>query len=95
MNYIPDSIYTICETCEDCNICKNCSNLQFSPVVGGMVHDSQMGKVFCPFGKNGSMNQSIFSDQKSLPKLPPTTWGRAPQLDPRPLSKIGLKWRTS
>ena len=93
--YIPDSVYTICETCENCNNCNNCSNLVYSPVVNGMVHDSQTGKVFCPFGFNGSMNQSIFGDQNSLRTNTSTTWGRAPQMDPRPLSKIGLTWRTS
>jgi len=100
-NYLPDSIYTICgEQTQDCNVCRN--NL-YSPVVGGMVHDSQRGKVFCPFGMGTSMNQPIFGDQSIInslniqakPGWGKSTWGHAPQMDPRPLSKIGLSWRTS
>ena len=90
-DYLPDSIFTLCEE----NNCTICSNEIYSPVVGGMVHDSQNGKVFCPFGSGESMNQSIYGDQLSLKGLPQTTWGRAPQLDPRPLTKIGLHWRTT
>jgi hypothetical protein len=92
-NYIPDSIYTVCG--EDCTIC---SNEVYSPVVKGMVHDTLSGKVFCPFGKGESMNQTTYSDQfylNQLNKLPATTWGRVPQLEPRPLAQIGLEWRTS
>jgi len=103
-NYIPDSVYTICgEQTQDCNIC---SNNVYSPVVNGFVHDPRNGKVFCPFGKGQSMNQSIVYDQSYINSLnvnkinnktnyTQTTWGRAPQMDPRPLSKIGLSWRTS
>jgi hypothetical protein len=45
------------------------------------------------------MNTPIYGDQAFLVKLNPqnfqnTTWGRAPQLSPRPLAKIGLEWRT-
>jgi len=98
MNWLPDSIYTICgENTQDCPIC---SNTLYSPIVNGMVHDTQRGKVFCPFGVGDSMNQMIYSDQKTLndskgPNWDKTTWGRAPQLDPRSLTKIGLEWRTS
>jgi len=68
-----------------------------------MVHDSQMGKVLCPFGMGDSMNQPIFGDQayinigsiKNKPGWGNTTWGHAPQMDPRSLTKIGLSWRTS
>jgi hypothetical protein len=94
-NYIPDSIYTICgEYTEDCSVC---SNDVYSPVVNNYVHDSQRGKVFCPFGKKNTMNQSIYSDQLSLHSNDyyHTRFGHAPQLNPRPLSKIGLEWRTS
>ena len=97
-DYIPDSVYTICgEDTQDCTIC---SNVVWSPVVNGFVHDSQNGKVFCPFGKGNSMNTPIYGDQSFLVQLNPgkfqnTTWGRAPQLEPRPLAKIGLEWRTS
>ena len=101
-NYIPDSVYTICgEETQDCTIC---SNNVYSPVVNGYVHDPLNGKVFCPFGKGNSMNQSIISDQSYINTLninknglnyQNTTWGHAPQMDPRPLSKIGLTWITS
>ena len=95
-NYLPDSIYTLCgEETQDCTIC---SNKLWSPIVNGFVHDSQNGKVFCPFGKADSMNKSIYTDQaflNNLNNLPATTWGRVPQLDPRPLAKIGLSFRVS
>ena len=93
--YFPDSVYTICgEYTQDCGIC---SNDVYSNLLNGYVHDSQRGKVFCPFGKKNTMNQSIFADQAYLNSSINlnTTFGRAPQLDPRPLSKIGLEWRTS
>jgi len=92
--YVPDSIYTVCTS----NECDVCSNDVWNPVVNGMVHDSQNGKVFCPFGKGESMNASIFESQiylNELNKPKATTWGRAPQLDPRPLARIGLEWRTN
>ena len=96
-NYLPDSIYTLCG--EDTN-CSVCSNVVWSPVVNALVHDSQNGKVFCPFGKGESMNTPIFGDQSFLVQSNPngfknTTWGRVPQLTPRPLAKIGLEFRTS
>ena len=100
-NYLPDSIYTICgEFTQDCN---NCYNQKWSPIVNGIVHDSQRGKVFCPFGSGNSMNTPIFGEQIKLnnknleidPKWGNTTWGRAPQLTPRSLSRIGLEWRSS
>jgi len=100
-NYIPDSVYTICgENTQSCNLC---SNVVFSRVVNAPVHDSDRGKVFCPFGIGNSMNQPIYGDQAILteenkainPNWGKTTWGHVPQLDPRPLTKIGLSWRTS
>jgi len=100
--YLPDSIYTICgENTQDCSVC---SNDLYSPIVKGLVHDSQRGKVFCPFGKGDSMSQPIFGDQAILNinysntidnNWSKTTWGHVPQLDPRSLTKIGLSWRTS
>jgi hypothetical protein len=90
---VPDSLYMICD--EDTQACDSvCSNVVWSPVVDGYVHDSQTGKVFCPFGKGDSMNQHIFNDQETI-VYPRTTWGMAPQMDPRSLCKIGLSWRTS
>ena len=100
-NYIPDSVYTICgEFTQDCG---NCSNEVYSRELNTYVHDSQRGKVFCPFGKKNSMNQTIFGDQGFLNysniitnnNYTRTTFGQAPQLDPRSLAKIGLEWRTS
>jgi len=101
MNYIPDSVFMVCgENTQDCDIC---SNSVYSPVVKGTVHDPLIGKVFCPFGKGETLNQSISADQGFIngyniavkPGYTQTTWGKAPQMDPRPLSKIGLSWRTS
>ena len=79
MNWLPDSIYTICG--ENTQSCTNCSNVVYSPVVNGMVHDTQRGKVFCPFGTNDSMNKMIYGDQKVLNdskdlNWDKTTWGR-------------------
>ena len=100
-DYLPDSIYTICgEFTQDCNIC---SNVVWSPVVNANVHDALRGKDFCPFGKGDSMNKTTYGDQGYLNvgnifnnnNYVNTTWGKAPQLDPRPLAKIGLSWRTS
>jgi hypothetical protein len=95
MNYIPDSVYTICG--EDINACSNCSNTIYSPVVKGYVHDTLSGKVYCPFGTGNSMNQPIYNDQIYLNQFinPSTVWGKAPQLDPRSLVKVGLTWNTS
>jgi hypothetical protein len=97
-NYLPDAIYSLCG--EDTQECDNCSNVLWSPVVNGYVHDTLRGKVFCPFGQGNSMNKRIYGDQSFLVKLTPgkfegTTWGRAPQLDPRPLAQVGLEWRTT
>jgi hypothetical protein len=101
MNYIPDSVYMVCGAApEDCNVC---SNEVYSPVVQGMVHDPYNARVFCPFGMGQGLNQSITYDQSAVntqnlmknSAYGSTTWGKAPQLDPRPLSKIGLEWRTS
>jgi len=101
-NYIPDFVYSsMCA--EETQQCENtCSNNIYSPVVGGYVHDPRNGKVFCPFGKGDSMNQSTVFDQSVInssnmliPNYTSTTWGRAPQLEPRQLAKIGLSWRTS
>jgi hypothetical protein len=96
-NYLPDSIYTICEKNEGCTIC---SNELWSSAINGYVHDPLRGKVFCPFGMGNSMNKPIYGDQSYLVQLNPdrfkeTTWGRVPQLDPRPLAKVGLQWRTT
>jgi hypothetical protein len=100
-DYLPDSIYSLCAyKTQNCDVC---SNVVYSPVVHGYVHDPQAGKVFCPFGKDSSLNQSVYADQRYINtfnvatnnQYMSTTFGRAPQLDPRPLARIGLTWRTS
>ena len=101
-SYLPDAIYSVCSG-QEYNSCNICSNTIYSPVTNSYVHDTKRGKVFCPFGTGNSMNQLIYRDQwtmnthnlKMKPNYTCTTWGRAPQLDPRPLVKIGLSWRTS
>jgi hypothetical protein len=96
--YIPDSVYTVCgENTKDCTVC---GNEVWSKELNAYVHDTLAGKVFCPFGRGDTMNKPIYGDQAYIYSLAPikftsSTWGRAPQLDPRPLSKIGLEWRTS
>ena len=101
MNYIPDSVYMVCgEETQDCGIC---SNTVFSPVVNGYVHDPYNGKVFCPFGKGDTLNQSIQADQSFLNSFninkiinyQTSKWGHAPQMDPRSLARIGLEFRTT
>jgi hypothetical protein len=100
-SYLPDAIYNYCA--EDTQACTKCANEIYSPVLGAYVHDTQAGKTFCPFGTGNSMNQPINGDQYVLntinfvknPAYPSTTWGHAPQLDPRSLARIGLSWRTS
>jgi parallel beta-helix repeat protein len=93
MNYVPDAIYGDCVN--DTNACTVCSNVVYSNELGVYVHDSQRGKVFCPFGVGESMNKSIFMDQINVNNPRLSKWGMAPQLDPRPLTKVGLYWRTS
>ncbi len=95
-DYLPDSIYSVCGA-EECNVC---SNQVYSTALNQVVHDTLRGKVFCPFGMGESLNTPIYQDQAYLVGLQPsrfqnTTWGRAPQLDPRPLVKVGLQWRTT
>jgi hypothetical protein len=95
-NYLPDSIYLLCgEYTNDCTVCSNVVETNI-----GVVHDSQRGKVFCPFGMGDSFKQSIFSDtlnglKQQTPQWKTSTWGHVPQFDPRSLNKIGLEWRTS
>ena len=97
-NYLPDSIYSVCG--EDTQACNVCSNEVYSTALNAKVHDTLRGKVFCPFGMGESLNTPIYGDQSYLVQLQPnrfqgSTWGRAPQLDPRPLVKVGLHWRTT
>ena len=84
-NYLPDSYYSTCgDDCKD-----KCNNIVFSKDLQSYVHAPHREKVFCPFGINNSMNQSIFT----LQSFPNTKFGRVPQFDPRPLTKIGLELR--
>jgi len=95
-DYIPDSTYSLCaEQTQNCTVCYN--NV-FSRVLNSEVHDTLAGKVFCPFGKYDSMDTPIFQDQDYLNRLNnvlTTQWGRAPQLDPRSLVRVGLEFRTN
>jgi hypothetical protein len=93
---LPDSTYAVCGEDTQAQYCDVCSNEVWSQDLNAVVHDTQRGKVFCPFGKGDSMNQNIFNDQSFKNQdLRRTPFGMAPQMDPRPLSKIGLSWRTS
>ena len=66
------------------NWCNKCKNFIKSDVVDGEVSASERGIAYCPFGVNGGNPPSIFSQPtKSL----------VPQMDPRPLNKIGWEWR--
>jgi hypothetical protein len=96
-DYTPDFIYNDCRG--EPSECTVCSNTVYSRLLNGNVHDVERAKVFCPFGKGESMNLSVFLSQLDLDSTKKkeyfkTKWGHAPQLDPRPLAKIGLEWRT-
>jgi len=90
--WIPDSIYSSYPEQQDV-----CKNVAYSPITRSLVHDSLTGKVFCPFGAGNSMNRSIFEDQSVLNQTfaQNTPFGKAPQLDPRPLARIGIRYMTS
>jgi hypothetical protein len=92
MALLPDSIYSSYP--EQQSICKN---VAYSPITRTIVHDSMRGKVFCPFGAGNTMNQSIFADQAimDIKYQNSTKWGMAPQLDPRPLTRIGIRYLTT
>lgn len=66
------------------NWCNGCKSFIESDVVGGKVSASGRGIVYCPFGVNGETPPSIFSQP---------TQSLVPQMDPRPLNKIGWEWR--
>ena len=96
-DYTPDFIYNDCRAMP--SGCTVCNNMVYSNFLDGYVHDTERGKVFCPFGKGESLNQSIYAPQLLLDRTQGTNylntkWGHAPQLYPRPLTKIGLEWRT-
>lgn len=93
-SFIPDSAYVNC--LNNPSLCNDvCSNEQYSPLYNNTVSAPQRELTFCPFGKNNTMNISTFTDQKGIIIDKTTKWGKVPQLDPRPLSRIGLEWRIS
>lgn len=63
---------------------EECKSIINSSIVNGEVSGSDRGIVYCPFGINGENPPSIF---------PPATKSLIPQMDPRPLNKIGWEWR--
>ncbi len=85
--YIPDSLTNSF----------GCQNEIWSPAIGTTVYSPFIAKTNCPFGKSNTANQGIFMDQYYINQQmnTKTPWGRAPQMDPRPLAKIGSEWRTS
>jgi hypothetical protein len=92
MNYTPDSAYTLFINDPEL-ICKNTMNID-----GIRAEAPQREKIFCPFGIH--LNTSIYKDHNFLESYLQlnnrnTTWGRVPQLDPRPLSRIGMEFRNN
>jgi len=100
-NYTPDSIYN--NFINDQGMCKN---EVYAPILDTNVKGPTRTLTFCPFGKGESLNKSILDDQQYLYKTYPdnysaynsnkntrSLWGRVPQLNPRPLVKVGLEWR--
>ena len=104
-NYLPDSVWSLClqgdSQSQLSNVCQQIAQNQiYSPVVQGMVTDTLRGKTWAPFGMGNSSQRSIQGDQEYLYNQRPsdyttTTWGRAPQLSPRPLARIGQEFRTA
>ena len=82
MNYIPDSLYAQSPS-EMKKLCSDCL-----PTCIGCIKSTERGIVNCPFGMNPQ--KGIFFKEQQLPN---TQWGRAPQLDPRSLNRIGMEWR--
>lgn len=96
-DYTPDFIYNNCRSYP--STCDVCTNTVYSSLLDANVRDTERAKVFCPFGKGQSMNINIFNSQLVLDsqygrEYLNTKWGHAPQLNPRPATKIGLEWRT-
>ncbi len=62
--------------------CKDTIN---TPILGGKeVSGSGRGLVYCPFGINGANPPDVFAA--------PTN-SLVPQMNPRPLNKVGWEWR--
>ena len=85
MNYIPDSIYAPLDPTQ-IPFCSNILNTQY-----GTVSAPERAKgIKCPFGTTDSFEKGIFLKESIGTNTP---FGRVPQLDPRPLKKIGREWR--
>lgn len=62
-----------------------CKDIIKTPILGGAkVSGSERGMVYCPFGINGGNPPSIFAAP---------TESLVPQMNPRPLNKVGWEWR--
>ena len=67
-----------------------CKKTVYSEFIKGEVSAPQRGEQLCPFGINDTYIHMNFKDQDSIP---PRFVGDAPQLNPRPLSRIGKEWK--
>ena len=84
-NYVPDSLYAPLGP-DKLNFCKN----TIETVYGTVRAPERANGIKCPFGTIDSSSKGIFFRENINTE---TTWGRVPQLTPRPLNKIGLEWR--
>ena len=85
MNYIPDSLYAPLGTSQ-LQFCTDSMNTSY-----GTVHAPERANgIKCPFGTTDSFEKGIFLKEYITTTTP---FGRVPQLDPRPLNKIGREWR--
>jgi hypothetical protein len=91
--YTPDSIFMKCGATTVTDNCTECYNQITTNLYPGNVYATERAFAYCPFGKGESMNRDIFNEQKTLNISQDTTWGRVPQLSPRPLTRIGLEWK--
>ena len=68
-----------------------CENKVFFKPMNKEVSATQRGRQYCPFG-NGEqiVSENIFKDQKSIE---PRFVIDVPQMDPRPLVRIGTEFR--
>lgn len=85
MNYIPDSLYAPLSTTQ-LPFCSNEMNTKY----GSVRAPERANGIKCPFGTTESFEKGIFLKEFNISTTP---FGRVPQLDPRPLNKIGREWR--
>ena len=85
MNYIPDSLYAPLSN-NQLQFCSNSMNTKYGPVSAV----ERANGIKCPFGTTDSFEKGIFLKELIGSTTP---FGRVPQLDPRPLKKIGREWR--